>query len=261
MLSRAGTVLCALAIAACGGGDARPDAAEAIPDAAGAGPDAGGLPLDGFGAITGDCDVLDDELTAAGPSWFESSIEFAAPFTDAEAGQLTAGGQEMLADGNAGGSSLYSEVFSFELLARCELAPLVKTETEIDYDQEGAITDLLVAVDGEKIGVSVTRAVGYPFDDPYTVEQAREILERKLAGILESTAHVSEVDRWRKQILAVVAYGPGHVDALSAAWGAIPAETRADTIVWVLVTEGADDFIYCDGPCRADGRPAVTAPH
>ncbi|HEU5060676.1 MAG TPA: hypothetical protein VFU21_29295 [Kofleriaceae bacterium] len=254
-MSRAVSVL--ILVTACGGGEgARPDAAAAADagsrDAAN---DAGGLPLDGFGAITGDCDVLDDELTAAGPSWFESSIEFAAPFTGEEAGQLTAGGQEMLADGNAGGSSLYSEVFSFELLARCELAPLVKTETEIDYDQEGAITDLLVAVDGEKIGVSVTRAVGYPFDDPYTVEQAREILERKLAGILESTAHVSEADRWRKQILAVVAYAPGHVDALSAAWGAIPAETRADTIVWVLVTEGADDFIYCDGPC-----PAFTAP-
>ena len=253
-MSRPGAVIaCALLALGCGaGGDARPDAGTAAPDSGGAdaaGPDAGGLPLAGFGAIAGDCDVLDDELTAAGPSRFDSSIDFAAPFTDDQADQLTAGGQEMLAEGNAGGSSLYSEVFAFELLARCELAPLLKTEKEVDYDQAGAITDLLVEVDGEKIGVSVTRAVGFPFEDPYTVDQAGELLERKLADILESTAHVSDGDRWRKQILAVLAYAPGHADALTTALDAIEPAIRADTIVWILVSGGTDDFIYCDGPC------------
>ena len=250
MLSRA-LVSCALVVAGCGaGGDARPDAAAAA-DAVStdAGHDAGGLPLAGFGALAGDCDVLDDELTAAGPSLFESSIDFAAPFTDDDAGQLSAGGREILAEGNAGGSSLYSEIFAFELLARCELAPLVKTEKEVDYDQAGAITDLLVEVDGEKIGVSVVRAVAYPFEDPYSVGQARELLDGKLADILESTAHVSEADRWRKQILAVVAWGPGHAEALATALDAVEPAIRADTIVWILVTDGDDEFIYCDGPC------------
>jgi len=237
----------------CGGGGDAPDAPDAgSPDigaADAASLDAGGLPLAGFGDLSGDCDVLDDELTATGPSRFESAIDFAVGFTDEEAGQLTEGGRTMLAEGNAGGSSLYSEVFAFELLARCELAPLVKTETEVKYDQPGAITDLLVSIEGEKIGVSVTRAVGFPFDEPYTVEQAQELLERKLDGILESTAHVSEADRWQKQILAVVAYAPGHAETLAAALDRIDAETRADTIVWILVTDGDDHFIYCDGPC------------
>ena len=239
--------------AGCGGGADAPDTAARTDSGAGsadaARPDAGGLPLAGFGDLSGDCDVLDDELTAAGPSRFQSAIDFAVGFSDEEAGQLTEGGRTMLAEGNAGGSSLYSEVFAFELLARCELAPLVKTETEVDYDQPGAITDLLVSIDGEKIGVSVTRAVGYPFDDPYTAGQAEELLERKLEDILESSAHVSAGDRWQKQILAVVAYGAGHAASLTAALDQIDAETRADTIVWILVTDGADDFIYCDGPC------------
>lgn len=240
-------------LAACGGGDpAAPDGGALPADARAAdaaAPDGGALPLDGFGALAGDCDVLDDELTSDQPSLFKSSIDFAAPFEDEEAGQLTAGGQEILADGNAGGSSLYSEVFAFELLARCELAPLLKTETEVEYDGPGAITDLLVEVDGEKIGVSVTRAVGFPFDDPYTVEEAQELLEGKLEDVLESTAHVAAADRWQKQILAVVAYGPGHADALASALEAIAPATRADTVVWILVTGGADHFIYCDGPC------------
>lgn len=241
-----------VAVAACGGTDSAAPDSGARADAVAADAavvDAGGLPLAGFGDLAGDCDVLDDELTAPAPSLFQSSIEFAAPFSDEEAGLLTAGGQEILADGNAGGSSLYSEIFAFELLARCELAPLLKTETEVDYDGPGAITDLLVEVDGEKIGVSVTRAVGFPFDDPYTVEQAKELLEHKLADILESTGHVSAGDRWRKQILAVVAWAPGHADSLAAALEQIGDEIRADTIVWILVSDGADDFIYCDGPC------------
>jgi hypothetical protein len=213
-------------------------------------PDAGGLPLDGFGALSGDCDILDDELTAAEPSLFMSAIDFSVAFGDGDGHLLTEGGQVILAAGNAGGSSLYSEIFAFELLARCELAPLLKTEIDVDYDQPGAITDLLVEVDGEKIGVSVTRAVAFPFDDPYPAERAQELLETKLADILESSANVSAADRWQKQILAVVAYGPEHAGALTAALGRLDPELRADTIVWILVTHGADDFIYCDGPCE-----------
>jgi hypothetical protein len=242
----------ALLLAACGergAADSGPDGGpvDVLADAALL--DAGALPRAGFGDLSGDCDVLDDELTAAQPSQFASAIAFAAPFSDQDGDLLTDGGRAILAAGNAGGSSLYSEVFAFELLARCELAPLLKTETEVDYDQPGAITDLLVAIDSEKIGVSVTRAVGYPFEAPYTVEQARDLLERKLLDIQESTAHVSAADRWRKQILAVLAYGPEHAASLAAALAELPAATRADTIVWVLVTDGADDFIYCDGAC------------
>jgi len=249
-MSRSVGWVAVLLAAACGGSDdtARPDAAPAITDGASADA-AAALPLAGFGDLSGDCDVLDDELTDGAPSVFHSAIDFAVPFTGNDEDMLTAGGRAILAAGNAGGSSLYSEVFAFELLARCELAPLLETETEIDYDQPGAITDLLVEIDGTKIGTSVTRAVSYPFEDPYTVEQARELLERKLGDILESTAHVSAADRWQKQILAVLAYAPEHVESLDGALAEIDAATRADTIVWILVTDGADDFIYCDGPC------------
>ncbi len=250
-MSRSAVLFAVLLAAGCGGsgGTSSPDAEPAGPAADGAPLDAAGLPLAGFGALSGDCDVLDDEVADTAPSLFHSAIDFAVPFTDEAADMLTEGGRAILAEGNAGGSSLYSEVFAFELLARCELAPLVKTETEIDYDQPGAITDLLVEVDGAKIGTSVTRAVGFPFEDPYTVEQARELLERKLGDILESSAHVSAADRWEKQILAVLAYAPEHVASLDAALAEIDAGTRADTIVWILVTDGADDFVYCDGPC------------
>ncbi len=203
------------------------------------------LPLAGFGAIRGACGVIDTELADPGPSFFVGGIDFGSdPYDDTDSALLTAGGREIIADGNAGGSSLMSEVFAFEVLARCELATLVKTETEVIYDTQGNITDLLVEIDGVKVGVSVTRAVGFPFDAPYTVEQATAILSKKLGDIQISTANVSDGDRWVKQILHIIAYGDAHVTSIETAWNGIDAGLRGDTIVLVTVSDGDDAFIY-----------------
>jgi len=203
------------------------------------------LPLDGFGTITGPCGFLDDELFDAAPSFFVNALDFAQNSYDIEDfDALTPHGQEMILDGNAGGSSLFSEVFAMEVLARCELATLIASETEILYDVAGKITDILVQIDGERVGVSVVRAVGFPKDAPYTVEQATTIIERKLSDILQSTANVSDEHRWVKQILSVLAYADQHVESVRTAWENLPAATRADTIIIVTVTHGADLFIY-----------------
>jgi len=53
--------------------------------------------------------------------------------------------------------------------------------------------------------VSVTRAVHFPFGEPYTLDEATTLLTRKLSEILESTANVSAEDAWVKQILYVYA--------------------------------------------------------
>ncbi len=223
------------------------DAAVAAPDSA---PEPGEVPLAGFGDITGMCGVLAElELTGAAPAIFRGAIDFADDRYDdpADRDQLTAGGVEMILDGNAGGSSVYSEVFAFELLARCELAGLVKTETEIVYDvTDTKRTDLLVEIDGHKIGVSVTRAVTYPFGSPYTMSAATTLLDRKLDDIQISSANVSDADAWDKQILAVLAYDDQHADVAAAAWAALDDATRADTIVIITVTAGDDLFVYTD---------------
>jgi hypothetical protein len=235
--------------------DAGPDPADAGAADAGA-PDAGADdagfdagpsgPAPGFGDITGPCGALDDELGDAAPSFHANAIDFGTdPYDDADYGALTAGGQEIIDDGNAGGSSLLSEVFAFELLARCEGATLLKTETEIAYtDPQGKITDLLVDIDGRTLGVSVTRAIAFPFDDPYTVAQAQTLLEDKLQGVLDSTANVAASDAWDKQILSVIAYTPAHADAFEQAWAAVDSALRADTIVYVTATDGDDAPLY-----------------
>lgn len=200
---------------------------------------------DGLGELMGRCGVLGEmQLTGPMPGFYVNTLDFEDVGFDYDL--LTPGGQQIFDDGNLGGSSLFSEVVAYEVLARCEGADLVKTEAEIVYDEEGPRTDLLVDMGGTPIGVSVVRAQGFPLDDPYTVEQASVILEDKLADIPLSTAAVSDEDAWTKQILHVVAYGPMHAESLQTAYDALGPELTLDTIVVVTVTDGDDLFIYTE---------------
>jgi hypothetical protein len=248
-------------LGACGGGSDPPraDGSPGEADAA-TGADAADLPdaaseadagtaATGFGTIIGPCDRLSaEDLTAAAPELLTLHLDFAADRYDdpAERPLLTDGAVEMILDGNAGGSSVMSEVFAYEVLERCELAQLIKTETEILYSVEGKKTDILVAIDGHKIGVSVTRAVTFPFGNPYTVDAATALIERKLDDILLSSAAVAPEDAWDKQILAVLAYDQQHADVAAEVWASLDAQTRADTIVLIITSDGDDTFIYTD---------------
>jgi hypothetical protein len=217
----------------------------------GAGPDSGktdaGATATGFGSISGECGIIDATVLGnSEPRLLQNAIDFADdPYDPADYDLLTAGGQEIIDDGNAGGSSLYSEVFAYEVLSRCEGAALLKTETEVVYnDPQGKITDLLIELDGVKLGVSVTRAVGFPREDPYTVEDATNILEDKLQGVLDSTANVATQDQWQRQILHVIAYAAQHAESLQMAFTQIDSSLKSDTIIWVTVSDGDDAFLY-----------------
>lgn len=242
--------LACLAIA-CGdsGDDASADASASGTDASGvdaALEDAGSpdAPPAGLYSITGDCDELDTELTADSPSTFANHLIFDHLYTDDDFDLLTPGGQEIILDDNLGGSSILSEVFAYENLASCEGAVLLKTEREIDYAVDGKKTDFLAEIDGLKIGVSVVRAQTFPLGSELSVADATALLEGKLADILESTANVATADAWGKQILAVIVYNDQHATSLQTALPAIDAAVRADTIVWLTVTDGPDDVIY-----------------
>jgi hypothetical protein len=205
------------------------------------------VPLPGFGDLTGACGALDEDTwTSAAPAFFVNHLDFGDdPYDEADYELLSPGGQKILDDGNAGGNSIMSELFAYEALQRCELAELLKTETEILYtDEGGKITDLLVWLDERQIGVSVTRAVGWPQDAPYTTEQASELLAKKLQGVLDSSANVAAADAWTRQILHVLAYGDEHATSLEAAWEALDLGLRANTLVIVTVTDGDDGFVY-----------------
>lgn len=205
-------------------------------------------PLPGLGSLSGACGTLRAMLRSPAPSLVENTIAFAAG-ERYERAQLSPGAQRLYDTPNAGGSSTESEVFSYEVLRRCEGAALVATETEIMYappDDSGpsTISDILMSIAGDRVGVSVTRTYR---PAPMVVTDAiiRELIVRKLVGINRSSMRVLPAHRWVKQILHVFAPDADNARRVAAVWATLDAATRADTIVLVTVTRGGG-FLYCD---------------
>lgn len=196
---------------------------------------------------SGACGVVQSELTQATPSLENNLLVFVAGETYDRA-SLSPGGQALFDIANAGGSSVESEVMSFEVLHFCEGATLLKSETQISYappSDAGAntITDILVEIGGAKVGVSVTRAY-HPPGVPYTDADAKSLLEKKLIGVNRSSQRVLPQDKWVKQILHVLSVDQANTDAIARVWPTIDPAIRADTIVLVTQTKGGG-FVYC----------------
>lgn len=202
-----------------------------------------------LGTLGGACNQLTAELGSSAPSLYFDSLTFDASETYAKSA-LSAGGVVLYDTPNAGGSSGESEVMSFEVLHFCEGAALLKTETGILYDPApdggmNSITDILVEIDGQKVGVSVTRAYKPQSQGAQTDAELKSLLEKKLAGINASSARVKPADKWIKQILHVLSATTASADAIDRVWPTIDATLRADTIVLVTTTTGGG-FVYCD---------------
>lgn len=221
--------------------------------------DAGAGDAEILGTLTsGACGDLRAKLASPEPALAINHLAFVTGETYTRAA-LSPGGQTLFETANAGGSSGESEVISYEVLRYCEGAKLLKTETQIGYthDDAGAntITDLEVEIDGQKVGVSVTRAYK-PSDHPLTDADVLSLLEKKLEGVNRSTQRVVPEDRWIKQILHVFAANPAATDAVRRIWPTLDSRLRADTIVLVTETSGGG-FVYCnpDPPLGAECPP------
>ena len=210
--------------------------------------------------VGGDCGILDTELTDASPHLVDTTILLNT--CDYVVEYMSPGALEIWFDGNAGGNSIYSEIFAYEMANQCEDATLLKTENEILYlDPQGKMTDLLLEIDGLKIGVSVTRAFIWPLGTPLTPERAEELLVDKLGDVLLSSANVAPEDQWQKQILAVETPTVDDMATVIAAYAGLDPAVKADTICWVMATEGDDDFLYiaADPVCDPSAVPQTSA--
>ena len=194
-----------------------------------------------FGEISGDCGVL--SLPGDSGRSIQNTIDFGT--TAFNATLLSDGGAEIFRDGTLGGSSIHSEVMAFEVLHRCEEAILIKSETEIAYiDPAGKKTDMLVAIDGVRVGVSVTRAYKWGDDVVYTEDDAHSLLTDKLSDVLLSRANVDASDAWTQSMLYVMTHDASYLPSLTTAYARLSTDLTADTIVWFTVTNGDDEFVY-----------------
>ena len=201
-----------------------------------------------LGTLRATCGTIPAMLRSPAPSLVRDDLTFMPPERYVREA-LSPDGQRLYDTANAGGSSTESEVMSFEVLHYCDGASLLATETEIHYappDDSGAnsITDILVRIAGERVGVSVTRMYR-PAPMVITDADVRDLLVRKLQGVNRSSMRVLPEDRWVKQILHVFAASPEVADQVARVWATLDAPTRADTIVLVTATRGGG-FIYCN---------------
>ncbi|PIK36849.1 hypothetical protein BSL78_26318 [Apostichopus japonicus] len=135
---------------------------------------------------------------------------------------------------NAGGSSVESEVLSYELLHRCFGATLLKTETEIEYfPTGGSITDYTCKLNDNTLGVSVTRAWKYRGD--FDQEDAIHLLTKKLKGILNATRNA--IERWHKQILHIWTNSNDTAKLLRKEYKKLPNELVSNTVVLITVVK------------------------
>jgi len=195
-----------------------------------------------WGPITGACGAIGTSLGASTPSFLVTTWTFDKPGPfDPE--PLRPGAKKRYEGPNAGGSSKCGETMSMQLLFECDGATTYKTETEIDYDAPGSITDWIASFGGQKVGVSVTRAYKGPSVTTYTQADAKTLLDKKLAGINEATKNISAADKWTRSILHVWTLHAEWGDVVKAAWEAEDAALKADTILLVTVEVGSTDIV------------------
>ncbi|MEZ4406426.1 MAG: hypothetical protein R3A52_08125 [Polyangiales bacterium] len=204
--------------------------------------------FDIVGTVGGSCGTLASMLASTAPSLVDDQLVFMTGESYARM-NLSPDGQRLFDTANAGGSSAESEVMSFEVLHHCEGARLLRTETEIRYqppDDSGpnSITDILVEIAGQRVGVSVTRA-WRPSPLAFGDTEVRALLVDKLNGVNRSSVRVLPEDRWVKQILHVWVANAEVAASVRRVWMSLDASLRANTIVLVTQTTGGG-FLYCN---------------
>lgn len=142
---------------------------------------------------------------------------------------------------NAGGSSDVSEAISMQYMHNKLGATAFIPEMDVPYWIEYKMCDYLMMLRGEWIGVSVTRAVPYPFETgEFTPSKARELLERKLYGLIVAREAIMEEYGFSRSILHVWCYNSKIASLI---------ESAHDSIVKEEVEQGQDTYDHVHVVC------------
>lgn len=104
---------------------------------------------------------------------------------------------------NAGGSSELSETLSMYYMYLKFNAINFIPEMEVNYRFKSNICDYLMEINKKKIGVSVTRALCYPFNKTIPYEFATSLLYKKLFGIILAKKSVSQLHHFDNSVIHV----------------------------------------------------------
>jgi hypothetical protein len=141
---------------------------------------------------------------------------------------------------NAGGSSIVSETLSFEMMKKLFNAQLLNCETEVTYFPEGgSITDYVIRLFDNVIGVSVTRAMKYD-NSEFTIDDATFLLSKKLRGVQQSSRN--SLVQWHKQILHVWLMNEQAANSMYAAWDKLNTNLKANTVLLITLAKNCNEI-------------------
>lgn len=104
---------------------------------------------------------------------------------------------------NAGGQSEVSEMYSIDYFCNSWRATSFIFEKEIKYWIEYKMVDFICTINGQRVGVSVARAMGYPTSESFTMETAAKLLHKKLYGLIVARNAVVKSQSFTKSILHI----------------------------------------------------------
>lgn len=134
--------------------------------------------------------------------------------------QISPTAQRSLDVTNAGGKSEVSEAISMDYFERIFHAHDIILEMEVEYWIDYSMVDYVCTIEGSRVGVSVTRAMGYKKkgipqkvldvdkgkyldESVFTQEDASHLLRRKLYGLIVSRNAVSDKHSFYRSVLHV----------------------------------------------------------
>ena len=218
---------------------------------------------DKLGRIFGDCGVLSPDVVAgAVPVERVQVLDLPGRVAIDDLDRLAPGALTLFTEMTRGGS-VYAEAMSFDMLARCTRANLLKTSSMLSVrDEAGPRVDFLASIAGHKVGVAVARAYDFPTDEAASASAASTLVQQRLAALDASGANVNVTDQWAKSLLFVLADSKPAAAAIGRRWSQLSESVRERTMLWVAVTRGGDDgsctasrsvFDRCRQPYRRQG--------
>jgi hypothetical protein len=104
---------------------------------------------------------------------------------------------------NAGGRSALSEMLSIHYFNTFHNAKDIILEKEVEYWIDYKMVDFVCSIGNTRVGVSVSRAMGYPVPEKFTMDTARHLLTKKLYGLIVSRNGVTEKHSFFKSVLHI----------------------------------------------------------
>lgn len=150
---------------------------------------------------------------------------------------------------NAGGKSVNSEAFSTNILNEIYGVSDIIPEMEVEYIWYNyKRCDYLCTIYGNRVGVSVTRAMAYPNPSYFTLDDAERLLKKKINGLLVAREGVCTKYDFKKCILHIWCQSEGIAKIIQDYYNTLDYETRDDIIIMLTVTEqsSSSQFIYYD---------------